>query len=183
MKKKEVQELFAAVRRGDLAAVRATIEANPKALGVCRSSPPKKDDGQSLLQVALKSGNFAIADYLIEAGAAVNFIEQSEINEWRAPALHDAIRAAVFSGDERALTILRKMLQKGADPNAKDSYDNDPMMRATLDFRQHLPSGGNFPEETKATFRAIAETLLMAGADPTQARSFGREPALQELLR
>ncbi|MCT4595158.1 MAG: ankyrin repeat domain-containing protein [Anaeromicrobium sp.] len=39
------------------------------------SNPPKKDDGQSPLQVALKTGNFQIADFLIDNGANLNFME------------------------------------------------------------------------------------------------------------
>lgn len=58
--------------------------------------PPKKDDGQSPLQVALKNGAFDIADYLIDQGADLNFIEDASCcNEWRAPVLHDAF---LYSG-------------------------------------------------------------------------------------
>jgi len=37
--------------------------------------PPKKDDGQSPLQVALKTGNTASADYLLDMGADVNTLD------------------------------------------------------------------------------------------------------------
>jgi hypothetical protein len=49
------------------------------------------------LQVAFKAGQFAIATLLIEHGADVNFQESSLVNEWTAPVLHDAVRAALFS--------------------------------------------------------------------------------------
>src|SRR6266478_6497225 len=97
LKKKDVKAIVAAIRDGDLPAVRALIEATPELVGATASAPPKKDDGQSPLQIALKCGQSAIADYLIDRGADVNFIEASEINEWRVPVLHDAIRNAIIT--------------------------------------------------------------------------------------
>ena len=83
-------------------------------------APPKKDDGQSPLQVSLKSGRFAVADFLIEQGANVNFMEESQMNEWRTPVLHDAIRAAVYSSEvgrfDLAIRVIRKMLSAALTP-------------------------------------------------------------------
>jgi ankyrin repeat protein len=91
-----VNAFFNAIRKGDLEQVAALIAADKAYLTVCRA-PPKKDDGQSGLQVAFKAGQFAIATLLIEQGADVNFQESSLVNEWTAPVLHDAVRAALFS--------------------------------------------------------------------------------------
>ena len=50
------------------------------------------------MQVALKTGNTAIASYLLDMGADVNFIEDETCcNAWRTPVLHDAINCAVMS--------------------------------------------------------------------------------------
>ena len=45
----------------------------------------------------LKTGNTAIANYLLDMGADVNFIEDETCcNAWRTPVLHDAINCAVM---------------------------------------------------------------------------------------
>ena len=128
------------------------VTDDPELVNAPATSPPKKNDGQSPLQIALKWGQFTIADLLIERGADVNFIELSDINAWRTPVLHDAIRATVFSmrsawatsgSVERlqaGIAILTKILQRGGDPNSVDSYGNTGLGRALLDLRQVLTS-------------------------------------------
>src|SRR5687767_10869757 len=112
--KGDVKLLFRAIRNGDEATVKSIVGDNGDFVHARAAAPPKKDDGQSPLQVALKTGRFAIADYLIERGADVNFMEESAVNEWRTPALHDAIRAATFNTGaaefEPAIGVIRKML-------------------------------------------------------------------------
>jgi ankyrin repeat protein len=169
--KKDIKTLFASIRAADLNVVRGLIEANKNLVNTCAFAPPKKDDGQSPLQVSLKTGQFAIADYLIENGANVNFMEQSKTNEWTTPVLHDAIRAAAFNAEvgrfHEALRILKKLLQRGADPNAVDSYGNNCLMRVILDARIRIPAGC----ESAATSYLLADlgeifkALIEAGAD------------------
>ena len=45
------------------------VTKKPELVNCVAKQPPKKDDGQSPLQVALKTGNFEIAKYLIDMGA------------------------------------------------------------------------------------------------------------------
>jgi Ankyrin repeat. len=92
-----MKALFTAIRQSDFEKVKTLIERKPELVNCVAKQPPKKDDGQSPLQVAFKTGNFDIADYLVDQGANVNFIEAESINEWKAPVIHDAIRATVFS--------------------------------------------------------------------------------------
>ena len=93
-----MKKLFTAIRASDLEMVRQIIEKKPELVNCVAKQPPKKDDGQSPLQVALKTGNTAIANYLLDMGADVNFIEDETCcNEWRTPVLHDAINCAVMS--------------------------------------------------------------------------------------
>jgi hypothetical protein len=99
MKKKEIKIFFKAVSDGDINKVSELIDNNLEYLRICNVSPPKKDDGQSGLQVAFKTGNFEIARLLIDKGADTNFMETSEINEWTTPVLHDCIRATVLFFD------------------------------------------------------------------------------------
>src|SRR5262245_51587125 len=95
--KKEVKALMDAIRKHDNGTARKLLAGNPELVNACASAPPKKDDGQSPLQIAFKCGNFEMAGLLMDQGANVNFMEESEINEWRTPVLHDALRAAAFT--------------------------------------------------------------------------------------
>ena len=130
-----MKKLFTAIRASDLEMVRQIIEKEPELVNCVAKKP-------SPLQVALKTGNTAIANYLLDMGADVNFIEdESCCNAWRTPVLHDAINCAVmssrwntndknmgfreFSTKEKAaeaLDVLKRMLDTGADVNACDSY-------------------------------------------------------------
>lgn len=193
--KKDIKALFGAIRKHDNSLVRDLLTANSDLVYVTASAPPKKDDGQSPLQVALKTGNFEIANYLLDLGADVKFMEKSDVNEWNAPALHDAIRASVFSRKNEALAILTKMLKLGADPNAIDSYGNNCLLRALMDCRQFLSSDPGFPqhvndEAMNRNFQEIFKVLISAGADISASNAkresakdiAQREPALAQLL-
>ena len=177
--------------------VRQIIEKKPELVNCVAKQPPKKDDGQSPLQVALKTGNTAIANHLLDMGADVNYIEDETCcNEWRTPVLHDAINCAVmscrwniddkymgfreFSTKERAveaLDVLKRMLNMGADVNALDSYGNSGLNRFALQAKQILPSynyaehrEGNdriFTAELHEDLRSVLQALKDAGADDT----------------
>ena len=154
-----MKKLFVAIRDGNLEEVKQIIEKKPELVNCVAKQPPKKDDGQSPLQVSLKTGNTEIAEYLLEKGADVNHIEdESCCNEWRAPVIHDAINCAVMqsrwnsndrfkgfvvhSSEEKAmnaLCILKKVIEGGADANALDSYGNSCLNRFGLQASQILP--------------------------------------------
>jgi ankyrin repeat protein len=149
------------------------------------------------LQVALKTGNTAIANYLLDHGADVNFIEDGSCcNQWRTPVLHDAINCAVmlcrwntddqymgfrvFSTKERAeegLAVLKRMLDMGADVNALDSYGNSGLNRFALQAKQILPSFNYaehcegkdriFTDELHEDLKKVLQALKDAGADPS----------------
>ena len=122
-----MKKLFKAIRSDDFAEVRLILEKHPEALNEAATPPPKKDAGLSPLQVALKIGEFDLARYLIEQGADVNYIDpEGEGDVWRMPVLQDAIRAVFFAYEgieanieaaEKATSIVRDLLERGADPN------------------------------------------------------------------
>jgi len=197
-----VKVLFKEIRHGDIAAVTARLDAKPELVHATATAPPKKDDGQSTLQVAIKSSNFPIAHLLLERGADVDFVEASGVNRWNAPVLHDAIRAAMFNtrwtkewtgpgepphyvwvttleGFESAFAVLQALLERGADPNKQDSFGNPPLMRALLDTRQ-IDGRPDQPREFDDDVHRVFRALRDAGADPTwvDPRS-GKTPAEQ----
>ncbi len=203
--KKDLKGLFSAIRKHENATVRALLADNPALVNVCASAPPKKDDGQSPLQIAFKTGNFEMAAHLIDLGANIHFTEESQINEWRAPVFHDALRAAVFCARDgkvadrghftAAIGLIRRMLDLGVDPNAIDSYGNNALLRALMDSRQRLVAEPSFPDRAEnATLnrdlREVFESLIAKGADihasnpqRESAIAFAREPALSQLIQ
>jgi hypothetical protein len=84
MTNKDIKVFIQAIRDSNVQKVSELINTNKEYVNICSVSPPKKDDGQSGLQVAFKTGNFDIAKLLIEQGADVNFLEKSDINDWTA---------------------------------------------------------------------------------------------------
>lgn len=125
-----MKKFFLAIRHGDIDEVKAILEKKPEAINEPASPPPKKDKGLSPLQVALKIGELDIAEYLIQSGADVNYIDPIDENEnyiWSVPVLQDAIGAIFFAykgikpdieAAEKATSIVRAMLERGANPNA-----------------------------------------------------------------
>ena len=70
------KKIFKDIRHNDIDAVRNTIKKRPAVVNeVFDGQKPKKDVGQSPLQVAIKCGRFEIIDLLIENGADVDFME------------------------------------------------------------------------------------------------------------
>ena len=190
-----MRELFLAIRHNDIQLVKDLIGKKPELIHCTAKQPPKKDDGQSPLQIALKTGNFDIADYLLDMGADPNFMEAEDccFPEQRAPALHDAINAAVmesrwsvdrqFPGEpayykemsqpdvtERAYQVLERMIKLGGDVNKLDSLGNNSIWRFCLSANQILPRDDNdrtykFSDELHEDLMRILSLLKSAGAD------------------
>lgn len=189
-----MKKLYVAIRQMDLTTVKVLLENKPELIFSTAKQPPKNDDGQSPLQVALKTGSFEIAEYLLDFGADVNFIEEESCNEWKAPVIHDAIRASVLNARftrswdkvnwelcntevqaDTAFNLLKRMFGLGADINAHDSYGNSCLGRAILDARQVLPSYNYkenklmddrlLNEELQKDLERIFDLLLQQGAD------------------
>jgi ankyrin repeat protein len=157
-----MKKLFVAIRQGNIELVKDIIAKGPELVNCTAKQPPKKDDGQSPLQVAIKSGHFAIADYLLDCGADVNFMESESCNEWKMSVIQDAIMASVINSRflritykngakvweiygtkeqfNTAIKVLKKMFDLGADIKCHDSYGNSCLGRAILDARQILPT-------------------------------------------
>lgn len=191
MTKKEIKSFFKAIRSRDFQKVKNLVESNIDYVSICSFAPPKKDDGQSGLQVAFKTGNFEIAELLIREGADINFIEQSNINEWTAPVLHDCIRATIFNSYslqkdvkryEIAYSLLKLMLDKKADPNWTDSYGNNSLHRAILDSKQMIdhPYADLKNGILLKQLRSVFSELVIQGADPD--KSSDKRPSPKSML-
>jgi len=183
-----MKKLFTAIRKNDFETVKALLSKNPSIVSEVSHGAPKKDDGQSPLQVALKCASDEIVHRLLDCGADVNFMEdETSADSWRAPVLHDAINRAVMcsrwntddingfevmsteGAAEGAFAVLEKMIKLGADVNSKDSYGNACLDRACLQARQILPrytdDGRILTPELRTDLARIFSLLIENGAD------------------
>ena len=127
-----MKKLFVSIRRGKLEEVKRILDKKPELISCTATAPPKKDVGQSPLQVAIKSDNAEVANYLLDIGADVNFMEEKVYYEMdlRAPILYDAIvqvylgwsSSTWYERSEKYLALVSRLLELGADPNKKDSH-------------------------------------------------------------
>ena len=155
-----MQKTFQMLRRGDLEAIRQILDKKPEEVNAVSGDKPKRDQGQSLLQVAIKSGHLDIADLLIDRGADLNFIEEpTELNPFCQPVLQTAGGRAVFdcrrmikrwngqyemySSKEKAdqsFKVFEKMLELGADITQKDSHGGTLLQTILSETKEVLPS-------------------------------------------
>ena len=155
-----MQKTFQLLRRGDIEGVRQILDKKPEEVNAVSGDKPKRDQGQSLLQVAIKSGHLDIADLLIDRGADINFIEEpTELNPFCQPVIQTAGGRAVFdcrrmikrwngqyemySSKEKAdqsFKVFKKMLELGADISQKDSHRGTLLQTILIETKEVLPS-------------------------------------------
>lgn len=171
-----MKKLFTVIRQGKLDEVKSIIEKKPELVNCVSGALPKKDHGQSPLQVALKTGKYEIADYLIEHGADINFMEAEDDDpELRAPVLFDAINSTImslcykrFDESEIAFGYVKKLVERGADVNklASNGFDaiNWSVSAAELLFERESV----YPQSQGAVRKQltrILDLLIEHGAD------------------
>lgn len=172
----KMKKLFQAIRGNDLEQVKAILQKKPEAIGCVSTPPPKKDIGQSPLQVAVKTAAFEIADYLIAQGADVNFMEEeAEGVTFRSPVLQDAVRTVLQSlcygktdVSERGLVLVETLLEKGADPNQCASNGFAALDECVAQAENILERPSAYPavqEITKKRLEELLDLLLRHGAD------------------
>ncbi|MBO5270561.1 MAG: ankyrin repeat domain-containing protein [Clostridia bacterium] len=183
-----MKKLFTAIKKQDMDTVKAILEKSPDLISCVSTGAPKRDIGQSPLQIALKESSDEVIHYLLDMGADVSFIESEDCgSSWRTPAIHDAINRAIMcsrwnvarfygletfstkTAADEAFEILEKMIRLGADVNAKDSFENACLDRACLQASQILPVVGSndrvLTEELKSDISRIFKLLIGNGAD------------------
>ena len=181
-----MKKLLTMIRRGNLEEVARMLDKNPDLISCLAKAPPKKDDGQSPLMVAIKSDHLEAAHLLLDRGADVNFADAVNpygIN-FSAPIWYDAIvqcfmraRHTVGPGPERSkgyFLLLRRMLDMGMDPNRKTSHGLNAWQHALEQYdqfaRNSYPSycAETAKEENRRLremLKAVLGELLKHGAD------------------
>ena len=181
-----MKKLFVLLRQGNLEEIKKIITAKPELLNCVAGPQPKKDHGQSLLQVALKSGNFDIADYLIDQGIDVDFMEAEDDDPGlRAPVLFDAITATIDSlcinqfatqqevgrkldRSDRALGLMKKIVAKGAEVNKRSSNGLSALNWSLHHAEQIMKGPSLYPfsqEKVREQLECILDLLIENGAD------------------
>lgn len=187
-----MKKLFNAIRQKNNDLVREILEKNPELISCRAKQPPKKDDGQSPLQVALKISNYEIIELLLDMNANIHFMESADcINKMRAPVIHDAISLAVMCSRwnttnpfkvhnteinaDTSFAVLKRIVDLGADVNAKDSYGGSCIGHAISEARQILPTYSHpqkqllsdriLTDELRADLSRIFDLLIQNGAD------------------
>lgn len=160
-------------------AVKETISKNVKAVNeVYTGKTPKKDIGQSPLQVAIKCGEFEIIEFLLENGADPDFMENPELvppHSVCMPVLHDAIIGAFsallykqYIQSEKYVNLIKTLLERGADPNRKTSSEILPIGMAVNQADNILSCKSAYPdiqEITRKRLSEILDLLIEYGAD------------------
>ena len=183
-----MKKLFTAIQKNDIETVRNLLDKTPDLISCTLKGAPKKYDGQAPLQVALKASSIEIIELLLTYKPNVNYIEEESCaNPWRAPVIHDAINRAIMCSrwnvsrpdglevfnDKRtadeAFTVLKRIIDMGADVNAKDSFGNACIDRACLQARQILPRKDDtdriLTPEIRSDISRIFKLLVESGAD------------------
>ena len=171
-----MKKLFTEIRQGNLDEVKSILEKKVELVNCVSGALPKKDHGQSPLQVALKTGKYEIADYLISHGADVNFMEEEDDDPGlRAPVLFDAINATITSlcyrridESDIAFDYVKLLIEKGADVNklASNGYDsiNWSINTAELLF-ERSSIYPDVQEKVREQLARILDLLIENGAD------------------
>jgi ankyrin repeat protein len=182
----KMKKLFVLLRQGNLEEVKRIIMDKPELLNCVAGELPKKDHGQSLLQVAFKSGNLDIAEFLIDEGIDVNFMEAEDDDPGlRTPVLFDAITATIdslcankfskqdelnnkFAASDRALSLLSRMISNGADVNKRSSNGTSALNWTLHHTNQIIKNPEAYPfsqDKVKEQFKKVYDLLLDNGAD------------------
>lgn len=174
-----MNKLFKDIRHSDIEAVQAAISKNIAVVNeVYNAKAPKKDIGQSPLQVAIKCGEFEIIELLLEKGANPDFMENPALVPSHSvcmPVLHDAI-IGVFSSlcykqyghSEKYVDLIKLLLENGANPNKKTSAEVFPIGTAVNHAEMILERKSAYPDIqdiTKKRLFEVLDLLVSYGAD------------------
>lgn len=171
-----MKKLFTVIRQGNFDEVKRLIEKKPELVNCVSGELPKKDRGQSPLQVALKTGRYEIAWYLLEHGADVNHMEADDAGpDLHLPVLCDAVNSALislcygnFSGSEAAYALVEELVKRGADVNRQGSNGEDAMAWAIRRAELLLENPRLYPtaqDAARSMLTRILDMLIAHGAD------------------
>jgi uncharacterized protein len=151
-----------AVRGGHIAAVHALLDAGADV-------NDKLSDGKSALVVACANGHWELASFLLDRGADPNRADAGwnalhQLIRERRPNLNYGTPGPTETGTLDSLDLLKKMIAKGVNVNARMSKDG---MRDGQRNRLNRLGATAFLLAAKNTDVEAMKVLLAAGADPS----------------
>lgn len=168
------QALHFAVRAGGLEAVKALLKSGA-------SVRDTTGDGTGVLAIAIASTHFELAEFLLEQGADPNAKEQGwtalhQVAYTRRPNTGVNNPGLVPRDALDSLTLARKLIARGADPNVEATKNPD----VTSVGRKRLTEEGATPFWVAAQTLDLPYMRLLVehGADPLRANGTGDTPLL-----
>lgn len=100
MAKAKEKDIFTAIKEDDLEAVRAMLAKDPSLVNSVAPKKPVDTKGMSPLQVSLTTNwHRDIADFLLDSGAAVNYMEPPELHIPQAHPVFYQCQCVPFNAD------------------------------------------------------------------------------------
>jgi len=181
-----MKKLFKAIKQNDFEEVQRIIEKNPELVNCVSKAPPKKDDGQSALQVAIKNGggwhDTRIISYLLDKGADVNFMEDDKGLKPQEIACYPVLMDMVYAvctnmtplhfhyNSEDAKNkanefsaVFERMLDLGADPNKTNNRITPVWLCVVHEVYAHHYKGNckeSWEEDYNAFVTGIANRMM-----------------------
>ena len=109
--------IIKAAKSGDVGTIKALLKSDPSLIDA------RDTDGSTPLHCATWKGHVDVAEFLVQAGADVNAVNQNE--HWGTTPLHAAAHA-------NQVKIAQLLLDNGANTKAKDIEDRTPMFHTTF---------------------------------------------------
>jgi ankyrin repeat protein len=135
--------------------------------------------GTSALTLAVTNGHFELASLLIDWGADVNADEQGwsplhQVAWTRRPPIQHGLPPAVQTGDLDSLTLAKKLLEYGANPNSRMTREPSDGARNVLNRIGSTP----FLQAAKLGDHEYMRLLLKYGADASIKTEEGATPMM-----
>ena len=172
--------LMFAVRGGRVAATEGLIAAGADVNGTLTT-------GETVLEVALVNSQWSLADTLLDHGADPNHSDAGYTALHRLTVLRPIVAGLVFSANieipigsvDIILDLVKKMIAKGVDVNARMSKDalKEQRFLNNRDVLVHVGATA-FLLAAKEADLELMDTLLAAGADPTIPTFDGTTPLM-----
>ncbi len=164
--------LLFAVRSGHIDAARVLLEAGADV-------NERLPDGTSALVLAVINAHYELAALLLDRGADPNAADQGwtalhQIAWTRRPNTSSDLGGPVPTGTLDALDLVRRLVARGADVNARETKEPQDGYRNVLNRVGATP----FLLAAKAVDGPLMRALLDNGADPTRATGDGVTPLM-----